>query len=191
MIVTSNFRVITFAIIGVITYVICLSSVAQIDVQAQGTANQSMNAPTVESGTLTEAGSEALQNASLPAVETGTVVSPSEEERGYVKVATTCRLNNMSCAGIADDLFRIYPSIFIKNRLLPIGDFSPSERGRIVEIEVYGDKSIPYEIKQLFAAGAPQNLFHAYPYHSYDCEGEIKAGQTKQCKIDTVLYLQK
>lgn len=118
--------------------------------------------------------------------QSGLTTNTTTHSGGYLNIVSSCKLNNISCAGIADDLFKIVPSVFENNKLTQLTEFPPSERGRSVFIT---NESYPvqYEVKVLGGS----DWLYVYPSYSYDCEGEIKANQTKQCNIQLTLDLRR
>jgi hypothetical protein len=111
-----------------------------------------------------------------------------------IKVVSTCKLNNASCALLLDDLFRVQPSTMRDNYLKPIGEFAPSQFGRTVSIFVPNDPSgnsqpgpVEYDIIQSSNPIA-RELFDIITQYSYDCHGQINGGESRKCAIDSTLY---
>ena len=113
-----------------------------------------------------------------------------------IKIVSTCKFNDASCARLLDDLFRVQPAIFRDNSLVPLGSgFVPSQFGRTIEIPIPPGGSaaepavgsIQYEIGQ-YSTQVAKDLFNIYTGYSYNCEGQIRGGESKTCTIDSVLY---
>jgi hypothetical protein len=163
---------------------------------------EASNASNPEQGNATEPGVTVGPSLdSLAVSETGTIVDrcenrPNQAQHGCVQVVTKCTIashpQKISCDPLVSRLFSSIPYVFLKNTLSEASaPIISSDRGRMVEIGVPSNGSIPYEIKNLLNEPIIDRLFHVYPSYGSDCNSELEAGQTKTCTIDLTLSVRR
>jgi hypothetical protein len=139
----------------------------------------------------TSAQPENITTSSLPAEELASITPQAGVSAplgpAHIKIVSTCKLNNISCASAQDKILLVQPFIFTGNTLNRLGDgFPASQFGRIIDVPVQEDSPTQYVIKQ---DNLNSNLFNSVTSYSYDCENQIQPGENKVCNIDTTLYL--
>ena len=202
----SNSMLAIFLIIGSLVCAALVNVHNALDINAQGANNQSLNtsgAAVAQNMTLDE--DSVTPDLSNFTAESGTVTAEGTSCRellACVKVYSYCNISSppsftnnvsISCAPIVSELFRIYPYIYQNNMLIPVGrneGIEADSSGKIITFPVKANTSITYVIQQDLSPfdSKTGSLFHIFQSGS-GCKGEIKAGETKDCRIYSDLYV--
>ena len=201
----SNITIVVFAIVGLLMFVALIGIDNNIKVNAQGANNQSFNLTSPAEENMTVEEDIVTPSLSNFTSESGTIPSldACRELTSCVKVVSRCNISPppdsanaskkfISCDQIVDNLFRIFPFLYKNNQLVLVGPTNgivpaPSP-GRTITYGTEENTSSSYEIEQLPATGEINDMFHIFQ-SGYGCKGEIKAGETKVCNINTIVYV--
>ena len=203
----SNPRIIVFATIGLLLCVTFVGIANDIKVNAQGVNNQSLNTTGLATENITVEGEDIVTpSPSNFTLESGTIITPDtscRELMACVKVISSCTISSppsyadkklVSCDPIVGNLFTIFPYVYGNNKVFQVGPESGIEAapspGKMITFPVKENTSISYVIRQepVSTASIMSNFFHIFQ-SANGCNGEIKAGETKNCYIPSTLYV--